>query len=169
MAHLLSSTFWESKWISTASSVHRRLPDTRGQSEREGGGVRWGGLQSVSIRRSGGGQGSRNRQANEFQTMNSTWELYVWGMRENFKNPWAINQSESSRTAWQSAHIIGGQAHIRYAFSGARSKLESQLTLLIALSYLIWETMGIEEEAFTISSFCHDSEARRLPPCFHFN
>lgn len=73
---------------------------------------------------------------------------YIWGMRENFKNPWAINQSQSNRTLWQSAHITGRQAHIRYAFSEARSKLESQLTLLIALSYLIWKTMGIEEESF---------------------
>lgn len=32
------------------------------------------------------------------------------------KNPRAINQSQSSRTAWQSAHITGRQAHIRYAF-----------------------------------------------------
>lgn len=94
---------------------------------------------------------------------------YLWRMRRNFKNPWAINQSQSSRTVWQSAHIIGRQAHIRYAFSKARSKLESQLTLLIALSYLIWKTMGIEEEAFTISSSCHHSESLRLPPCFHFN
>lgn len=94
---------------------------------------------------------------------------YLWRMRQNFKNPWAINQSQSSRTVWQSAHIIGRQAHIRYAFSKARSKLESQLTLLIALSYLIWKTMGIEEEAFTISSSCHHSERLRLPPCFHFN
>lgn len=96
-------------------------------------------------------------------------DCYLWRMRQNFKNPWAINQSQPSRTVWQSAHIIGRQAHIRYAFSRARSKLESQLTLLIALSHLILKTMGIEEEAFTISSSCHHSESLRLPSCFHFN
>ena len=112
--------------------------------------------------------GHTNRVSGEWEKETRTvW--YLWRMRRNFRNPRAINQSQSSRTVWQSAHIIGRQAHIRYAFSKARSKLESQLTLLIALSYLIWKTMGIEEEAFTISSSCHHSESLRLPPCFHFN
>lgn len=258
MAPLLSSTFWEPKWIFIQQSVHCGLPDTRGQSVcREQGHLPRLGEGLTGVRRPDEAWGehagslaasttlakyeqvrrrmiriskhvsSMNKVAHareqfelttfgwikkkkkihckpegrlewsscgkwvtwvpiltHFQPPNNEYYLgsqgdehnppahqicYIWRMRENFKNPWAINQSQSSRTVWQSAHIIGRQARIRYAFSGARSKLESQLTLLIALSYLIWKTMGIEEEAFTISSFCHDSEGLRLPPCFHFN
>ncbi len=79
-----------------------------------------------------------------------------WRMGLNFADSRAINQSglaiwcDRVSTSWATA------THIRYALRLARSKLESQLTLLIALSNLIWETMGDWRRCFIKDGSSHN-------------
>lgn len=79
-----------------------------------------------------------------------------WRMGTNFADSRAINQSglaiwcDRVSTSWAAA------THIRYALRLARSKLESQLTLLIALSNLIWETMGDWRRCFIKDGSSHN-------------
>lgn len=66
-------------------------------------------------------------------------------------------------------------APIHYAFSQARSKLESQLTPLMApLQFNLRDNRGLKTNALlkaaahTISSFCCHSEGLHSAPCFFF-
>lgn len=66
----------------------------------------------------------------------------IEGWAQTFADSRAINQSGLAIWYDRVSTSRAAATHIRYALRLARSKLESQLTLLIALSNLIWETMG---------------------------
>lgn len=77
-------------------------------------------------------------------------------MATNFAHSRAINQSGLAIWCDRVSTSQASVTHIRYALRLARSKLESQLTLLIALSNLIWETMGDWRRCFIKDGSSHN-------------
>lgn len=82
--------------------------------------------------------------------------LQNWRMAPNFAHFRAINQSGLAIWRDKVSTSLAAATRIRYALRLARSKLESQLTLLIALSNLILETMGDWRRCFIKDGSSHN-------------
>lgn len=80
----------------------------------------------------------------------------IEGWAQTFVDSRAINQSGLAIWCDRVSTSQTAATHIRYALRLARSKLESQLTLLIALSNLIWETMGDWRRCFIKDGSSHN-------------